>query len=100
MGANRDAVKQIGVRGEKVVMQNKEAIFASAMVLDENNTILNKDLLSDIAPHKSYHGRADWIAKCKSIRTQFDQKQTKMLCTDSKHKRNSYVSVLQSLSTV
>jgi len=40
---------QIGIRGHRLQQQ-------SAMVLDNNNNIINKPLLRDMTPHKSRKG--------------------------------------------
>eukprot|EP01083_Nonionella_stella_P015165 42448_1 len=46
MQSVKTAVSDIGVRGSKVVMQNKQAIFASSMVLDDENNIMNRKQLN------------------------------------------------------
>ena len=80
---------KIGTRGSLTQMQNKEAIVSSAIALNNNNDILNKPMLRKLTPHKSYHGHADFVEKCRAHRVAFNSGHSDILCSTHKHTRDS-----------
>ena len=61
------AVHKLGTRGDRLQMQNKEAIVSSCVVLDTNNNILNKSMarhLRQRKPHKSFNGQMSFVNRC------------------------------------
>ena len=63
---------KFGVRGSVTAQHNKQAIVSSLIVTDENKNILNRKLLNDFVPHKSWHGTNTFLQKCKRLREEFD----------------------------
>ena len=97
--SQRHCMHTIGVRGHKLIRQNKEAIIGSALVLDQNRNVVNKAWIREILPHKNWHAAQDAINKIIWLRQNFDIGTSDNLCRDTKFTRNSLVYTLQQKQT-
>ena len=80
LSAQHDCMHNMGVRGNKIAQQNKQAIISSATVLGEDNNIMNRGFIRDMCPHSSKRGANNFIDKCVDIRNKFDTGECKILC--------------------
>ena len=87
--SQKAAMRAMRVRGTRLQQQNKQAVFSSAIALDENNNIMNKRLLYNMVPHRSKHGKLSFIERCRDIRVQYDGDNSNILCLDTTFTRNS-----------
>ena len=88
----KEAVHNIGVRGDATKHQNKQAIMSSMMVLDNNGQLINKQLLNEVAPHKCPKSKKKYIKKAIAIRRDFDSGRSELLCEVKElQRRNSSV---------
>ena len=67
----RFIMKKLGVKGTDAEQQIKQAIAAAMLVLEEDK-ILNKKLLVEVLPHEDEHERNKWIDKCVDRRKKFE----------------------------
>ena len=89
LSATKQAVHDIGTRGQKIKQQNKQAIASFMVVLGENNNILNKKWIGNIAPHSSKRGRDWFVKKAVNIRRCFNMGVTDILCEDKDPQRRN-----------
>ena len=87
--STQNGLQQIGIRGHKLQMQNKQAMVSGMIVFDDNGNICNRKLLQNMLPHKSNKGGNNFIDKCGRIRRDFDENKTDNLCIDIKLRRES-----------
>ena len=89
----KQAVHNIGVRGDATKHQNKQAIMSSMMVLDDNEELVNKQLLDQVAPHKCPKSKKKYVKKALDIRRDFDNGRSEVLCeVKGVQRRNNSVS--------
>ena len=92
LSAPKQALHDIGVRGNAIKHHNKQAIISSHVVFDENDNVLNKKWLKNMAPHKSDKGATKYVNKCIDIRREFNKGFTDILCiVQDKQHRNSMI---------
>ena len=99
LAAAKDGVHKIGVRGNQIQRQNKEAIVSSMVVLDIDNNIMNKQWLKNMAPHKSDRGKREFVKKCVNIRKEFNKGNIDILCENKgkQHRESMYYVLLLAL---
>ena len=78
----KQAVHDIGTRGNKLKQQNKQVVANSTVVLDNDDNIVNKKWIKSIAPHSSKPGTDVFVDKTIFMREEFNMGLRNILCDD------------------
>ena len=70
--SQKECMHTMGVRGHKLIRQNKEAIIGSALVLDQNHNIMNKKWIREMLPHRNESAAREALTKIHGLRQEFD----------------------------
>ena len=81
----KNSLNKVGIRGNQLQQQNKQAILCSMIILnDDNKTIQNRKILNQIIPQKNISCKDNYIQTCIDIKSEFNKENIKILCLEKR----------------